>query len=207
MLLLLLLWLLLLLLLLSSLLLLLLQLLLLLVMSMSLSFFNLLTCLLLLLLLFMIKLLMSQCFPIGTSAQTEYVVSLGAVDRFVGLLSSPNEEVREQAVWALGNIAGDSPSLRDTCLRSGILPPLLAILDREPKISMTRNLAWVLSNLFRFKPQPRLEDVTPALPVMVDKLLGHGDHEVMADTLWALSYLSDGPNDRIQALLDSGAHM
>lgn len=32
---------------------------------------------------------------------------------------------QEQAVWALGNIAGDSPECRDHVLDSGILVPLL----------------------------------------------------------------------------------
>ncbi len=87
----------------------------------------------------------------------------------------------------------------------GILPPLLDILNGSPKITMIRNCAWVLSNLFRFKPQPELSKVSPALETM-SRLLDHGDHEVLTDTLWAFSYLCDGPNDRIQALLDSNAH-
>lgn len=33
-------------------------------------------------------------------------LSTGAVAKFVKLLSSPEENVTEQAVWALGNIAG-----------------------------------------------------------------------------------------------------
>ena len=32
---------------------------------------------------------------------------------FVELMRSPNEDVREQAVWALGNMAGDSAAFRD----------------------------------------------------------------------------------------------
>ncbi len=40
----------------------------------------------------------------------------GAVGPFIQLLKSPNEQVREQAVWALGNIAGDSASYRDMVL-------------------------------------------------------------------------------------------
>lgn len=36
-----------------------------------------------------------------------------------------SDDVREQAVWALGNVAGDSPRCRDTVLAAGILPPLL----------------------------------------------------------------------------------
>lgn len=36
-----------------------------------------------------------------------------------------NISFQEQAVWALGNIAGDSPECRDHVLDSGILVPLL----------------------------------------------------------------------------------
>ncbi|MCD7449831.1 hypothetical protein HAX54_001747 [Datura stramonium] len=42
------------------------------------------------------------------------------------LLSSPSDDVREQAVWALGNIAGDSPKYRDLVLGHGALVSLLA---------------------------------------------------------------------------------
>lgn len=85
----------------------------------------------------------------GTSVHTQVVIENGSVPIFVRLLSSPNDDVREQAVWALGNIAGDSPRCRDLVIQSNALDPLLAQLNEDSKVSMLRNATWTLSNFCR----------------------------------------------------------
>merc|ERR1719215_2453593 len=139
----------------------------------------------------------------GTADQTRVVVEHGALPIFVQLLASPNDDVREQAVWALGNIAGDSPIFRDLVLQSGGLNPIMTVLRESEKTSMLRNATWTLSNLCRGKPPPPFEWVSPALGTLAN-LIYSADVEVLTDACWAISYLSDGPNERITAVIHAG---
>lgn len=114
----------------------------------------------------------------GSSIQTRIVIEMGAVPLLVQLIQSPHDSVKEQVschggrgggawvfqlcsalvqvVWALGNIAGDSPACRDEVLKCGIMAPLLELL-RNPHVALSikRNGIWTLSNLCRGKdPRP-----------------------------------------------------
>lgn len=139
----------------------------------------------------------------GTSDNTKVVIDVGAVPIFVSLLSSPNDDVREQAVWALGNIAGDSPTCRDIVLNSNAMGPLLSQLNSNSKLSMLRNATWTLSNFCRGKPPPDFNLVKIALSTL-SNLIYNPDEEVLTDSCWALSYLSDGENEKIHAVIESG---
>ncbi|RZC42161.1 importin subunit alpha-5 [Asbolus verrucosus] len=140
----------------------------------------------------------------GTSEQTAAVVQEGALPKLQQLLSSSRIDVVEQAIWAIGNIAGDGPDSRDMVLNYGILSNLLSLLKPNANLSLLRNAVWVISNLCRNKnPYPNFNLVKPALPFLAE-LLSHDDKDVLADTCWALSYLTDGSNEKIQAVLDTG---
>ncbi|XP_035419401.1 importin subunit alpha-8 [Cygnus atratus] len=140
----------------------------------------------------------------GTSEHTRAVVEGGAIPAFIALLSSPHMHISEQSVWALGNIAGDGPLYRDALINCNVIPPLLALVSPVTPVGFLRNITWTLSNLCRNKnPYPPLDAVKKMLPVLTC-LMEHEDKEIIADSCWAVSYLTDGSNDRIQIVVDTG---
>uniref|UniRef100_A0A8D3D1M9 Importin subunit alpha n=1 Tax=Scophthalmus maximus TaxID=52904 RepID=A0A8D3D1M9_SCOMX len=114
---------------------------------------------------------------------------------FLRLLHSPHQNVCEQAVWALGNIIGDGPMCRDYVISLGVVKPLLSFINPSIPITFLRNVTWVIVNLCRNKdPPPPMETVQE---VGVRRC-------ILVDTVWALSYLTDGGNEQIQMVIDSG---
>ena len=135
----------------------------------------------------------------GTAKQCEAVINANGVPPLVGLMGSPSLDVCEQAVWAIGNIAGDCAELRDLVLQNGALERVIAMVEATASMGQMaplRNAVWALSNLMRGKPQPAMHSVANAVPTLA-KLLSIQDDEVLMDTCWALSYVTDGGDDRI----------
>lgn len=102
-------------------------------------------------------------------------------------------------------MAGDGPQLRDVVLAAGALNPLLLNISQPSSVSLLRNTTWALSNFCRGKPQPPIATLAPALPVLYNLVMSQQqDQETIIDAIWALSYISDGDNSRIQAVVDLG---
>uniref|UniRef100_A0A8C9XSL8 Importin subunit alpha n=1 Tax=Sander lucioperca TaxID=283035 RepID=A0A8C9XSL8_SANLU len=140
----------------------------------------------------------------GTTWHTQQVVEHGAVPAFIALLASPMLHISEQAVWALGNIAGDGAAYRDILIECNVIPALLARICPDTPVGYLRNLTWTLSNLCRNKnPFPPLSAVMQVLPSLI-QLLHLGDKDILSDACWAISYLSDGDNDRIDVVVKTG---
>jgi len=125
-----------------------------------------------------------------------------SVPSFIQLLYSPSIEVKEQVIWALGNVAGDSTSYRDYVLECGAMQPILSLFSLN-KTSLIRTATWSLSNLCRGrKPQPDWNIVSQALPTL-SRLIYSLDTETLIDACWSISYLSDGPTAAIQAVIEN----
>lgn len=140
----------------------------------------------------------------GTSAHTTEAVDAGAIGAFLHVMREPKSiDILEQCVWGLGNIAGDSPRLRDAVIEQGgaeVISRCLAFCGGEPyagqvfapTIGLLRNTMWTMSNLFRGKPPPNFEALYPFIPYLARFLIVDGpDKEALVDCLWALSYVTE----------------
>ncbi|TXG70232.1 hypothetical protein EZV62_005167 [Acer yangbiense] len=128
----------------------------------------------------------------GTTENIEVLLVYNAVPKLAKLLVSPSDDVCEQAMWALVNIASESPRCRDLVLGCGALHRLQEQLKKHDNLPMLR----MLPGHFQFF-------VKYAFPALAQLILLN-DEEVLTDVCWALSYLSDGTNDEIQAVIDAG---
>lgn len=129
----------------------------------------------------------------SSSPFTQAAVAHGASGVSINLMKSPNVEVRDQSIWALGNIAGDGPVLRDFLLSHDNLVPNIDFLwNFALSPSGLRNLMWTLSNLARGKPRPAFDSVLRLLP-FIKRIYEcePNDTDILIDLMWCLSYLTD----------------
>ncbi|XP_004494564.1 importin subunit alpha-4-like [Cicer arietinum] len=142
----------------------------------------------------------------GTSEHTRIVVEHEAVPLLVRLLYCGTDDTKEEAIWALGNIAGDSPSTRDHVVGYGALFPILGLLWNPlvVKRSTLRIASWTLANLCRGKPSSTvLEQMRSAIPFLRN-LLVLVDEEIVVNACWTLAYLThEASSEMIQAVIDA----
>jgi len=140
----------------------------------------------------------------GTTQQTQTIIDKGGITLFINLLKSPHIDVAEQAIWALGNISGDSATYRDMVLKCGGLEPLIKIIAETKNKTTIKHGTWALSNLCRGRPLPAFNYVYKAVAPLCRVIMEENDPEILTDATWALSYLSDGDETRIEMVVDTG---
>ena len=102
------------------------------------------------------------------SSESQYVLKLvdcGAIKTLIKLLDvEVSITVKEQAIWCLGNIAGDSHLFRDSIVNEGAIDKISVILSQAPpETSLVRNASWTLANFGKGKPMIKIKDFTPAI--------------------------------------------
>ncbi len=114
--------------------------------------------------------------------------------------------IADQAIWAVGNLAGDSPGLRDQLIDSGGVDAVIHFINNTENRNNLIQAVWALSNICRGTPLPDYTKISKAVPVMCKIVsLNILDEQNLSDCLWAISYSIDGPKDRIVPFVESKA--
>ena len=139
----------------------------------------------------------------GTSEQTAILVQNGVVPLLSSLLESSVEIVREQALWGLGNISGDSAATRDVVLSQ---PDIIAKIHNIVRIAKNRSVikttAWALLVMCKGVPPPPFTAVRGMFPVL-GTLLHSTDVDVITDSCSAFLCILgsvSGESDRLSRL-------
>ncbi|KYN28103.1 Importin subunit alpha-1 [Trachymyrmex cornetzi] len=137
---------------------------------------------------------------LDTFKQT-HVITCEAISKLIKLLKS-SPIVAEQAVRALGNIIEDKPYARDFALKYNALPLLADLIKSDTSVSFMDNISWLLSNLCQRNIPLSVGLIRPVLPVF-HCLFNIKNQYIISDICRTLSYLTDGSNDNVQAIMET----
>lgn len=94
------------------------------------------------------------------SEHVDYLVGLELIPRAMQLLDHPNQDVKENAIWILSNISGESLVYRDDMLKRKIVPKIENLFNTNAIVpALYSSICWLMSNLCRGKPYPNFYDV------------------------------------------------
>lgn len=109
------------------------------------------------------------------------------MDLFVTSILSPNLDLVEQCIWAIGNISADSTVQRDLLNEKGAIDNMLKVyLNVKNHPERYPNFIWALSNLVRGLPEPDVNKIINTLSIFVEALSTSNLMDVVHDSSWAL---------------------
>eukprot|EP00744_Colponema_vietnamica_P016200 GILI01022730.1.p1 GENE.GILI01022730.1~~GILI01022730.1.p1 ORF type:complete len:415 (-),score=30.05 GILI01022730.1:189-1367(-) len=149
----------------------------------------------------------------GDRARLNYIVGLNAIPVWVDHLTNGSDACKRPAVVGLLCVAGGGAKFRSLVLTQNIIPLLLDVINRTMNSSGGEDsfpLMWtsvqLVSSLVRHNPPPPASTIASTVP-MFAMLLQHSEPVVALQAIWAISHIADGPQGRIQLVVDSGALM
>ena len=93
--------------------------------------------------------------------------------------------------------------MRDIVLQHGAVAPISYILEQaHPDTNFLRNASWALSNLCRGTPTPVYHLVKKAIPALAKVIKENTHNDILIDTCWAFSYLSDSGDEALKSIME-----
>lgn len=140
----------------------------------------------------------------GDSHQVQKLVEKGVIPIFIQLLTSSNPDLVENAIWGLGNIAGDCPEFRNMVVMNYTMTTLVALYE---KIKFTNEklrdqIIWAASNLCRRKPAPDIAKILVGFDMFCEVLMANPKISTEIDCCWSLMAMCK--DSTVQKFVQSG---
>lgn len=115
---------------------------------------------------------------------------------------SPNRDIRDQAIWCAGNIAGEQDKYLQYLIDNGIVNIILNSIyslvndtqKNDKTLSMLRNQSWALSNVFRAGHIPLQS--CPLIQIIGPILSTYTDNELLSHLSWIVAYITKKLNNQ-----------
>ncbi|CAG9330210.1 unnamed protein product [Blepharisma stoltei] len=129
----------------------------------------------------------------GNSKQTAYLVNLDVIPFLFRLFDKTNDDIKDQVMWAFGNIAGDNTNWRDLIISNenfGYIIDLCNNMNFSNR-NMIKTCSWAVSNFLRGSPQPVVEKVLPFVRFLKRIIVELEEQEILTDALWGCFYITE----------------
>ncbi|OQS53926.1 IMPA1 [Ecytonucleospora hepatopenaei] len=143
----------------------------------------------------------------GTHLQTKTVVDHNACPLLMEMFRFNDDEMVDQAIWCLGNIAGDCERFRDILTGLGAVETVCEKLKiyefKNDKKAIFNNLLWFAGNLLRGKIPPPSKETMAVFLNIYEAYCNIEDEEATNAIFWGISYICDNDNDLMIAFTQS----
>lgn len=140
----------------------------------------------------------------GNEAETRAVAE-HMQTMFTVLHQTPDGAVRDQIVWALGNILGDNADYREQCCTLNAIPVIVSAYEKTDDIEARDNAIWAMSNLCKIKgltPQAKENVLQNLLPIMCGIICNQTSSlSCKTDAMWGINYIA---MENIGAIMQTG---
>lgn len=139
----------------------------------------------------------------GESETVDFLVNSGVLKEIIRLIRVGSEQAAENAIWCIGNIAGDSEKHSSHIISSDFLQVLCNFLNLSQKTPETLKIsAWTLGNLSQ-KSSDFHKTEAKLLLFLTNFLISNNLHNATYDCLRIISGIVNKSEKLIQLVLDS----
>lgn len=136
----------------------------------------------------------------GPSEQSRYVLDNTLLIDYIGrCFNIPNRTLKEECIWCIANIAGESEKYRDVLIDNGTYDAVLTSFTFElgyekRSAEFIKNYTWCISNFVKAIPVSS-ETCFKALPVLNQVIKNVSGDDILNDALWSLNYITSSLRD------------